>query len=161
MFGPKSANEAIVYAVEDLIAETQYCIQRVMNEKKISRSSLARSLGCSPANVTQMLSEDSNLRLDTVARIFHALGDKCILNSDFLEGVDSHQSSGEKVQVLWCADPVEKNAVFSGYENPANREKIHNLIKDSNRTYRSVINQAPFSNDVNTYANQIDQPLAA
>ena len=85
LFGPKNRKESEVYAVEGLLAETQYCIESVMNQKTVSRSELARRLDCTPANVSQMLSEDSNLRLESVARIFHALGDTCIVRSRYLE----------------------------------------------------------------------------
>lgn len=85
LFGPKNRKESEVYAVEGLLAETQYCIESVMIQKKISRSELARRLDCTPANVTQMLSENSNLKLESVARIFQALGDTCIVRSRYLE----------------------------------------------------------------------------
>ena len=85
MFGPQNSEEAEVFAVERLRSETQYCIESVMNGKGISRSELARKLGCSPANVTQMLSEYSNLTLVSVAKLFHALGDTCIVKSRYLE----------------------------------------------------------------------------
>ena len=85
MLGPRNPEEAEVYAVEELLAETQYCIQSVMGRKKVSRSELANRLGCSPANVTQMLSEDSNLTLESIARIFHALEDKVSVKSEYLE----------------------------------------------------------------------------
>ena len=85
LFGPKNRKESEVYAIEGLLAETQYCIESVMNRKNVSRSELARRLDCSPANVTQMLSEYSNLRLESVARIFHVLGDTCIVRSRYLE----------------------------------------------------------------------------
>lgn len=85
LFGPKNRKESEVYAIEGLLAETQYCIESVMNRKNVSRSELARRLDCSPANVTQMLSEYSNLRLESVARIFHVLGDTCFVRSRYLE----------------------------------------------------------------------------
>jgi len=84
-FGPKNAKEAEIFAIEELIAETQYCIQSVMVDKKVSRSELARRLSCSAANVTQMLSENSNLTLETVAKVFYALEDRCKLSSEFLQ----------------------------------------------------------------------------
>ena len=85
MFGPRNAEEAKVYAIEELVAETQYCIQCVMSRKSVSRSELAKRLGCSPANVTQMLSEDHNLTLESIAKIFHALEDKIVVSSTFLQ----------------------------------------------------------------------------
>lgn len=85
LFGPQNSEEAEVYAVEGLLAETQHCIQSVMNGKKVNRSELARRLGCTPANVSQMLSEYSNLTLESVARIFHVLDDRCVVKSRYLE----------------------------------------------------------------------------
>ena len=85
MLGPRNPEEAEVYAVEELLADTQYCIQSVMGRKNVSRSELAKRLGCSPANVTQMLSEDSNLTLESIARIFHALEDRMMVKSEYLE----------------------------------------------------------------------------
>ena len=80
IFEPKNAMEAEIFAIEELIADTQYCIQSIMVEKNVTLSELAQRLGCSLANVTQMLSEDSNLTLESVARIFHALDDKCSID---------------------------------------------------------------------------------
>lgn len=85
MVGPRNPGEAEVYAVEELLADIQYCIQSVMHRKQVSRSELAKRLGCSPANVTQMLSEGSNLTLDSIARIFHALEDRVMVKSEYLE----------------------------------------------------------------------------
>lgn len=104
MFGPKNAEESLIFAIEEFVADTQYCIQKVMNEKKVSRSELAKRLGCTPANVTQMLSENSNLRLDTVAKIFHALGDRCVLQSEFLESANRLQTSGLEDQISSSKD---------------------------------------------------------
>ena len=89
MLGPRNLKEAEIYAIEELRADIQYCIQSVMGRKNVNRSELATRLGCSPANVTQMLSDDSNLKLESIARIFHALEDKMIVKSEYLEGGQS------------------------------------------------------------------------
>jgi plasmid maintenance system antidote protein VapI len=77
LFGPTSKNEELVFAVEELLADVQLAIQESMLELGVSRSDLAKRLGCSPANVTQLLSEEANLTVQTVARIFHALNMAC------------------------------------------------------------------------------------
>lgn len=77
VFGPKNAEEAQIFAIEELIVEVQHVIQTRMVEKQVTRAELARRLGCKPAWVTQLLSEDSNLTLETVAKVFFALGEKC------------------------------------------------------------------------------------
>jgi transcriptional regulator with XRE-family HTH domain len=84
-FGPKSEQERLVFATEDLRADVQLTIQEVMFAKGITRSDLAKLLGCSPANVTQLLAEDGNPTIETIARVFYALGDVCKFQSAFLE----------------------------------------------------------------------------
>ena len=84
-FGPKSKQEREVFAIEELRADVQMTIQEVMAAKGITRSHLAKSLGCSPANVTQLLAEDGNPTIETIARVFYALGDACKVQSAFLE----------------------------------------------------------------------------
>ena len=42
-----------------------------------------------------MLSEDSNLTLESVARIFHALGDRCVVKSEHLESIKGSLSARE------------------------------------------------------------------
>jgi len=84
MFGPMDREEEAIFAVEGLLADVQLSIQEAMLDRGVSRSELARRLGCSPANVTQLLSEDANLTVQTVARIFHRLGMKCEFRSSLV-----------------------------------------------------------------------------
>ena len=60
--------------VEYLLLTAQDLILSAMNEQEISKSELARRLGVSPANVTQLLSGDRNLTLKTLADIAYVLG---------------------------------------------------------------------------------------
>ena len=107
MLGPRNLEEAEIYAIEALLADTQYCIQSVMGQKRISRSELAKRLGCSPANVTQMLSEHSNLTLESVARIFYALEDGVMVKSEYLERRRA-KVLAEALHATW--DRTQKNA---------------------------------------------------
>ena len=129
MIEPKNAEEAVIFAIEELVAETQYCIQKVMNLKSVNRSELARRLGCSPANVTQMLSEDSNLRLDTVAKIFHALEDECILKSKFLEEVDLQEPLFEEVQCVSGSGFTNQFIALTHNSAPTGRYIVGNFIE--------------------------------
>jgi hypothetical protein len=65
-FGPRNEQEREIFAIEELRADVQLTIQEVMHAKGITRSDLAKSLGCSPANVTQFLAEDGNPTIDTL-----------------------------------------------------------------------------------------------
>jgi transcriptional regulator with XRE-family HTH domain len=84
-FGPKNEQERLVFAIEELRADVQLTIQEVMHCKGITRSHLAKLLGCSPARVTQVLGEDGNPTIETIAQVFYALGDTCSFESALLK----------------------------------------------------------------------------
>ncbi|MCY4644615.1 MAG: helix-turn-helix transcriptional regulator, partial [Bacteriovoracales bacterium] len=48
----------------------------IMEEKDISQRELAKRAGLGEAAVSRLLSDDRNLTLKTVGRVFHALGEK-------------------------------------------------------------------------------------
>lgn len=76
-FGPADANEAIIFAVEELKANTQYEIIRALARAGMSQADLARKLGVTQSWVSQALSDDANLTLDTIAKIFLGLDLQC------------------------------------------------------------------------------------
>jgi transcriptional regulator with XRE-family HTH domain len=73
-FGPQNAHEAEIFAVEELRAEIQYEILRALQVANVSQSQLAQKLGCSPAAVSQFLGDEANLTIETIAKVFLALG---------------------------------------------------------------------------------------
>ena len=84
-FGPKNELEREAFAVEEFRFDVQYAIQSVMVEKGVSRTELAERLDCKPSWVSQLLREESNPTLETVARVFYALGDAPRISSAFLD----------------------------------------------------------------------------
>lgn len=96
--GPKSRAEAEVFAIEELLADVQYEIEKLMKQNEVSRSELAKKLGCTAANVSHFLSEDSNLRLDTIARIFFHLGAKVVISGQAEDDVDIAQGASSAVE---------------------------------------------------------------
>lgn len=94
-FGPKDKREAEVFALENVRADMQYAIVSLMNHLGVSRKELAERLGCTAANISQILSEDGNPKLDTIARIFHALGDEARITSRILEKIQMQKLEGE------------------------------------------------------------------
>ena len=74
-FGPKSKDEASIFAFEELRADLQYEIMRRMKES--DHSSATRQNGRSAAWVSQILGDDANLTLETIANVFLALGSHC------------------------------------------------------------------------------------
>jgi plasmid maintenance system antidote protein VapI len=76
MFKPNDRSEAEVFAFEGLRADVQYDVLRGMQEAGISKAALAREMNVSAARVSQLLDDDANLTLETIAKIFVALGRK-------------------------------------------------------------------------------------
>jgi transcriptional regulator with XRE-family HTH domain len=74
-----------VEAEETFVVDVQFCIQALMNEKGWTQADLAGALGVTPARVSQMLGDDDNLTIRTVARIFAAMGEKCHLTNATIE----------------------------------------------------------------------------
>jgi DNA-binding Xre family transcriptional regulator len=82
----RNAHEDAIFAEEALIVDVQTAIHTLMVDRDMSRAELARKLDVSQARVAQMFSDSAkNLTLRTVARVFHALGERCRVTSDRLE----------------------------------------------------------------------------
>lgn len=80
-FGPQNKDDAAIFAFEELRADIQYGILRRMKEAGITQAMLAKKLNTSPAWVSQILSDDANLTLESVSKIFLALGSQCHFES--------------------------------------------------------------------------------
>lgn len=67
---------AVIEAEENLLIDFQFLVQETMSALNISRSELAARAGFSKARVTQMLGNDANPTIKSMARLFHALGER-------------------------------------------------------------------------------------
>lgn len=61
---------------EDLSRDVIAIMTALMDEEKITRSQIAKSLGTSVANVTQCMRPNANLTLKTITRMLHTMGYK-------------------------------------------------------------------------------------
>ncbi len=78
VFRPKDQSEEKIFAVEELIFDVQYEIQKLLSSRGLTQKNLAERLGCSPARVSQMLNDKGgNMTLETIARALFALEAKC------------------------------------------------------------------------------------
>jgi transcriptional regulator with XRE-family HTH domain len=66
----------VIEAEENLLIDLQFAIQEMMSEQNISRSELANKAGISKARVSQILSNEANPTVKSIARLFHALGER-------------------------------------------------------------------------------------
>lgn len=83
--GPKNRAEELVYAEENLRVDFQHCLQTLLNYRKISRRELAHRAGMTEQQLSRLFSHNANPGLRTIARLFHALDDACVISSRHLE----------------------------------------------------------------------------
>lgn len=81
-----SNEEKILKASLKLTMDMQYAIQSVMNKNGVSQKKLAELMECSPSNVSQMLSDDANPRIETIAKALTVLGEKFAFISETMHG---------------------------------------------------------------------------
>ncbi|GBE44287.1 hypothetical protein BMS3Bbin10_02378 [bacterium BMS3Bbin10] len=79
-FGPESRLEAEAFALEDLRADLQYEILKALKARGLSQRDLASQLGCSAGWVSQFLGDNANLTLESISKVFLALGLRCVPN---------------------------------------------------------------------------------
>lgn len=79
--GPKDSLEHEIFLAEYLKADIQQVIHSVMKDQGVTRKLLAERLSCSQAYITQLLDDDANLTLETIARVFAALDDEPVFSS--------------------------------------------------------------------------------
>ena len=83
IFAARNDEEREIFAIEDLVFDTQLLIQKAMKAKGVSQKELAERLECTPAWVSQLLStKGRNLTLKTVARIAYALNVKIVVDTE-------------------------------------------------------------------------------
>jgi predicted XRE-type DNA-binding protein len=71
---------AAIEAEERFVYETQKAVRNLLKDNDMKASDLARLLRVSEARVSQMLGgEARNLTLRSLARIFHAVGSRCVV----------------------------------------------------------------------------------
>lgn len=90
-FGPQTNEERIIDAVERLKFDVQYALQAAMAKHDVNRSELARRLGVSKSRVSQMFTDDANLRLNTVARAFAVLDEEIYFGSESVPPIREKQ----------------------------------------------------------------------
>lgn len=74
-----------IEAVERFRVNVQFAIQRLMMEQGVSQTALAKRLGMSQPRVSQFFSPKCNLTIRNLARVFHALDDRCFVWSAGLQ----------------------------------------------------------------------------
>ena len=109
--GPRNDDEARVFAAQAFIVDTQFRLHQLLKAKGVSQAELAERLKLTPARVSAMFGPRPNLTLETIGRIFAALGEEATLVSpaiqarlDMLEGrTDGNfRRTGEQLRWHLC-----------------------------------------------------------
>lgn len=65
-----------ILAAEMFVADVQIRLDQIMKAKRISRAELAERLGVRKSRVTAIFGSHSNITLETLGKILHALGEE-------------------------------------------------------------------------------------
>lgn len=110
-----------IFAEEGFIADVQFAIHNLLEDKKMTRADLARALDISQARVSQMFGDAAkNLTLRTLARIFHALGEDIRVTSPRLEEIlYSHDTTQALAKAKWSDDRIIELIAFDREARPS------------------------------------------
>ncbi|PCJ44578.1 MAG: hypothetical protein COA81_01360 [Alphaproteobacteria bacterium] len=86
LFEPKNHEESIVAVAMGLVMDMQFSVQAAMKNRIISQKRLAELMGCSASNVSQMLADDANPRVETIAKALAVMEEKFIFATESLHG---------------------------------------------------------------------------
>ncbi|TDK35213.1 XRE family transcriptional regulator [Rhizobium deserti] len=142
-FGPSNAEEALVFATEELKADTQYEILRALANAGMSQADLARKLGVSQAWVSQALSDDANLTIDTIAKIFLGLGLQCHFSSQSVQPHYAQAGMAVKLdESAWTRPAMDSvSAVARSADRETTTAMLMRAINSSCRDRRPVMMQ--------------------
>jgi transcriptional regulator with XRE-family HTH domain len=77
------------YAEEMLVAQIQSVLEELLDEKGFSRADLAKKMGVTKARVSQIFSDTQNFTVRLIARAFHALGERAVIDHEPLYAVET------------------------------------------------------------------------
>lgn len=86
LFSPETHEEKMMSAAIDLIMDMQFSIQAAMKERGISQKDLAKLVGCTPSNISQMLADGANPEVGTIAKALAAMKENFLFATATLNG---------------------------------------------------------------------------
>jgi transcriptional regulator with XRE-family HTH domain len=89
-FDPK-----MIEAEEHLLIDLHFLIQEMMSARGISRTELAEKAGISRARLSQILSNEANPTVKSMARLFYALGEKICVSRMAHQKICSSEKGSE------------------------------------------------------------------
>lgn len=86
LFELDGTDDNMVVAQVGLVIDMQFAVQAAMKERGITQKKLAEIMDCSASNISQMLADDANPQIETIARALSAMGEKFIFASESIHG---------------------------------------------------------------------------
>ena len=71
----------IIETEEHLLIDCQILLQETIHKKNITRSALAEKAGISKARLSQLMRSEANPTVKTMARLFHAAGERLVVST--------------------------------------------------------------------------------
>ena len=146
-FGPKNYDEAVIFKMEELRADVQYDILRCLKQSGLSQAQLARKMGVSAAWVSQLLSDEANLTLESIAKVYHALGRECAFTSQSSasEKKGSGEQRGSAVEhkavmdaMFWMVEEVQTERSESAAKGSSTTDLLMRVIASQRTSIRAV-----------------------
>ena len=81
-----SHEDKMLEAAIELVIEMQFSVQAAMKKNNLNQKKLAELVGCSASNISQMLADDANPRIETIARALSAMGEEFKFVTETLSG---------------------------------------------------------------------------
>jgi transcriptional regulator with XRE-family HTH domain len=83
-------------AIEGFVADVQFRLHQIMKAKNISRTELAERLGVRKSRISNIFGHNSNITLETLGRVLHALGEEGTLSTPTADNRLAELSSSAK-----------------------------------------------------------------
>lgn len=141
-FGPKNQEEAVIFAIEELRADVQYDILRSLKEAGLSQAQLAKKMGVSAAWVSQLLSDEANLTVESIAKVYAALNKTVGFKSE--RGQTDKRAAVEQKSALtaasWMVEELQfsRTEIFEKRKNNTTHLLMHAIASSASRRIRPV-----------------------
>jgi transcriptional regulator with XRE-family HTH domain len=108
------------FAEEMLVAEIQSVLEELLQNKGYSRADLAKKMGVTKARVTQIFSDTQNFTVRLIARAFHALGEKVLIN---------HEPLNKRAEVASSASLEQRSPHLCRIETKSADDKAYTFAR--------------------------------
>lgn len=141
-FGPKNQEEAVIFAIEELRADVQYDILRSLKEAGLSQAQLAKKMGVSAAWVSQLLSDEANLTVESIAKVYAALDKTVGFKSEraHTEKRVSIEQKSALTAASWMVEELQfsRAEIFEKSKSNTTRLLMHAIASRASRGIRPV-----------------------